>query len=128
MCFYTNKMKGIAKIVETPITGFKRFKKKGDVLSSPYIHKCKWKFSEEKLETGFEKIAHNYEVNVGLHCYKSLTEALFHRGRGEKVYMVNIPVGALVHENDTQYCSNKMIVEPYDLKPVTKKKTSKRKK
>lgn len=115
MCFYAKSDNSRSKVVDGAITGFKRFKKRGDVLSSPYKKAFKWKFNELKVEEKFDKTADYGEVNVGFHCYKTYKEAIDKKQKGEKVYMVVIPSGARYHENDVQYCSNKMVVLDFEL-------------
>lgn len=126
MCFYARTDRSRAKTAAGAITGFKRFKKRGDTLTSPYRKGFTWKIGEYKIEPHFEKTADDYgEVNRGFHCYKTYAEAASRKLKGEKVYMVLIPSGARYHENDEQYCSSEMVIVPAEVSYIPRSKRKK---
>ena len=121
MCFTTKNFGGTAEVTLRDLTGFKVLMVKNKKLLSP-IRDTKWTLGKVKIVKDFQKTAMYNSIHKGIHCYKTLTDAI--RGFNDvkkknserKIFLVTIPKGTLVHINDTQYCAQKVILE--DMKPL----------
>lgn len=116
MCFDAKRIHGKAKKITSDLTGFKVLKGK-KILRSPIRTGFKWNVGEVMEELDFEnKADYIGRVHTGFHCFRTLRDLIdgYVLGRSDKIYLVRIPAGSLVHINDTQYCSNQMMVENYE--------------
>lgn len=87
-------------------------KGKNGILSSPYRKKAKWKLGKVKTAAKFDSATKGPDVNVGLHCYRSVDKAIggvrYRSDRG--AFLVKIPKNAMYYENDTEICASKMVI------------------
>lgn len=128
MCFRKTSLRGKAQIVKDDIIGFKLLKG-AKYLSSPFQKGFMWESGKVNIAKDFDKKAKGYNVNEGFHCFRTYKDALDYRLNqfvNASVYIVRIPKGAHVYANKTEFCANKMILEPLSLnKEVFKKAKTK---
>lgn len=110
MCFNKKSHDQVAQKATRDIYGIKVLIKEKSELRSPYMY-SKWRLGVTKRAHKFDpKRAGLINVNEGLHCYKTLDEAV-QDSQGaykEKVFLVVIPKGTMYYENDTQFCAQRM--------------------
>lgn len=110
MCFYKTSTEQVAIKAHRSIYGIKALIKKKDELLSPYMF-AKWRLGRSKRATNFDPKRNGCSnVNEGLHCYRTIDEAIRHSegSANEKLFLVEIPKGAMYYQNDTEFCANKM--------------------
>lgn len=110
MCFIAKKINSRPSITKVPITCFKvltGIKR----LKSPYRSSQGWTKGKQVTVTDFQKMASFGCVYRGIHSFITLKEAQSICLRGRKVYLATIPIGSYVYTNETQYCSDKLIIE-----------------
>lgn len=107
MCLFTKQKR--CKIAKQDIFGYKRVKKKDNILASPY-RSFVWKPKKIETAKSFRRTTATGQVNHGFHCYRDLDVAKDYRDFGEIIVKVTIPKGARYYENHKEYCSDMMIV------------------
>lgn len=123
MCF-NSKLNEKAKKTTEDIVCFKILKDLKRGLSSPIRKKAPvWHLGQVVDDSKkFQKKANRFSVDEGIHALRTLTDAKNYKqgmSTRAKIYVARIPAGSLVYKNNTQYCSNKLVVEG---EVVTKKK------
>jgi hypothetical protein len=113
MCFTTATYGARAKKTKSDIVAFKILKGIKQ-LSSPFQKRQKWVKGQEVEANGFEKKAVTRSINIGLHSFKTLQDARDYKSAhapSGKIFLARIPAGSYVHTNESQYCSDKLIIE-----------------
>lgn len=120
MCF-NKQLEAKAVQLESDITAFKVLNVSKQIISSP-MQDTNWTLGKKKIERKFDPSIDSVRVVKGFHSFKSIGNALDYFAllgtlkTKNKLFIVTIPAGSKVYINNTQYCSNQIILE--DLKPI----------
>lgn len=118
MCFIRRPyLGGVAQIATHDISAFKWLRKAGGKLESPHRTGTSWEQNIIVEASSFPRLTDTSEVHVGLHSVKTIVDAKVYFSQNLNhesnvcLYKVTIPKGSLYWENETQYVSDRMILQ-----------------